>query len=351
MDFKFYLTEHIKKHPSVMPQDIIKACYQSVLGAEHLVCDVSAAKKNFDAEFEEVLPREGELFEVLSDCVCRVDLGVWKREGLPSNWLFNMFFESAKEYRGEIDTLRECIFDAESVLSGTNVNFSNEEWSDYVERYISNGMCAVHHSDEYRKSEEPSYRIVGCRFLNCLPLLLAAAKLPESKDGRPKIIAIDGRAASGKTTLADILSKIIGAEKVRMDDFFLPLPLRTSERLAEAGGNIHYERFAKEVIPDIREQKAFSYGVFDCGKMEIDGERFVGESAWRIVEGSYSHHPKFGDYADLKIFCTVDSEEQMRRITVRNGERLAERFKNEWIPMEERYFSSFNVRENADIII
>ena len=85
--------------------------------------------------------------------------------------------------------------------------------------------------------------------------------------------------------------------------------------------------------------------------MELDGEREIPQGAWRIVEGSYSHHPKFGSYADLRVFCTVSPEEQMRRILLRNGERWAERFKNEWIPMEEKYFDAFGIREGAEVLI
>ena len=41
----------------------------------------------------------------------------------------------------------------------------------------------------------------------------------------------------------------------------------------------------------------------------------------------------------------------MRRILLRNGERWAERFKNEWIPMEEKYFDAFGIREGAEVLI
>ena len=63
----------------------------------------------------------------------------------------------------------------------------------------------------------------------------------------PFIIAIDGRAASGKSTLAQQLGELLDADVIHMDDFFLPPSLRTKERLSEPGGNVHYERFAEEV--------------------------------------------------------------------------------------------------------
>ena len=63
-----------------------------------------------------------------------------------------------------------------------------------------------------------------------------------------KIIAIDGRCASGKSTLTEDVKRVMDINVVRMDDFFLPLSLRTPERFALPGGNVHYERFIDEVI-------------------------------------------------------------------------------------------------------
>ena len=57
------------------------------------------------------------------------------------------------------------------------------------------------------------------------------------------ILAIDGRAAAGKTTLANLLQEYFDGAVIHMDDFFLPLELRTKERYATPGGNVHYERF------------------------------------------------------------------------------------------------------------
>ncbi len=346
MEFKCYLEEQLKKHPSILPQDVAKICYQAAMGAEHLLSDTAAARRYFDAEFESVEPRDGELFECLSDDVCRVDLGVWKRTGMPSEWLFNMFVETATVKRGGKDVLEGYLSCVEDLLMDADACFSPSEWGEFLGKYRDLGMPAVHHSAEYRDSERPAYRIVDRAFLPCLPVLLAAAEI-KSRDAC--VIAIDGRAASGKTTLANRLCRIMGIAAVRMDDFFLPPSMRTEERLKEIGGNIHYERFCDEVLPNIGKANGFSYGIFDCGIMDMSGERRIDGSRWRVVEGSYSHHPKFGHYADLRVFCSVESEEQMKRIVSRNGERMAMRFKEEWIPMEEKYFSGYSISESADI--
>ena len=166
----------------------------------------------------------------------------------------------------------------------------------------------------------------------------------------PLIVSVDGHAAAGKTTLAGKLYEAFGCSVIRTDDFFLPKELRTEERLSEPGGNVHYERFAEEVLPFIRSGKPFTYGVFDCSVMGINGEKQIMPSELIIVEGSYSQHPFFGDYADITVFCDISTEEQMRRVTLRNGKEKAEVFRKKWIPLENAYFEAFCIKEKAEVI-
>lgn len=55
-------------------------------------------------------------------------------------------------------------------------------------------------------------------------------------------------------------------------------------------------------------------------------------------------HPDLrGAYA-FGVFLQLDPLAQRERIRARNGEAMLARFVNEWIPMENRYFASFQVR-------
>lgn len=176
-------------------------------------------------------------------------------------------------------------------------------------------------------------------------------ELIRHKEDRPLVIAVDGRAASGKTTLADSLSKRLSASVIHMDDFFLPREMRTDERLSQPGGNLHYERFCREVLPNLAKAEDFRYQRFDCAEMAPGDWIKVCKSDIYIVEGSYSHHPVFGDYAHVKIFMDISPEKQMLRIVQRNGAQRAEVFRRCWIPMEESYFAAYSVKENSDIVL
>lgn len=170
-------------------------------------------------------------------------------------------------------------------------------------------------------------------------------------EGRSIVAAIDGMAAAGKTTAAQTLAARWGAPVVHMDDFFLPPELRTPERYAEPGGNVHYERFIAEVLPGLRSGTPFSCRVFDCSVMDYRGRIEIPASPIVIVEGSYALHPRFGDYADVTVFCAVDPAEQERRIRARNGPDGWKDFRDRWIPLENAYHAAFRIRESADIVL
>ncbi|MBQ6508809.1 MAG: hypothetical protein IJI07_04975 [Flexilinea sp.] len=178
-------------------------------------------------------------------------------------------------------------------------------------------------------------------------------RLIENAGGKPgpAILAIDGRCASGKTTLGNQLAAEWNASLFHMDDFYLQPHQRTEERLAEPGGNVDRERFLEEVLLPLREGKPVSYRRFDCGTFTFEPARLIETAEIAIVEGSYALHPQLRDLYDLRIFMDIDPEEQMRRILKRNGPEVAERFRTRWIPLEEAYFEGCSVRKAADLII
>ena len=164
------------------------------------------------------------------------------------------------------------------------------------------------------------------------------------------IVAIDGKCTSGKTTLASKLAEIYDCNVFHMDDFFLRPEQRTPERFAESGGNVDYERFREEVLLPLKSGKAFSYRPFDCSTFMLVAPVAVTPKKLNIVEGTYSHHPYFGNHYDLKILLTVDEETQRQRILKRPA-FLHKRFFDEWIPMENHYFEVFRIPNQSEIIV
>ena len=163
------------------------------------------------------------------------------------------------------------------------------------------------------------------------------------------VIAIDGSAASGKTTLAKKLQLHYNCEIVKMDHFFLPPQKRTVERLNTPGGNIDYERFKTEVINNLG--SSFFYRIFNCSLMRLDADQYIKKGKLLIIEGSYSLHPYFGKYYDLSIFLDVESSLQIERIKNRDGEVLLKQFVDKWIKYEQIYHNAFDIKSNVDIYL
>ena len=164
------------------------------------------------------------------------------------------------------------------------------------------------------------------------------------------IVTIDGNCGAGKTTLAGELSKRYDCNIIHMDDFFLRPEQRTPERFGETGGNIDYERFYEEVYLPLQRGGTFSYRPFDCKTFTLAQPVCVASKQLYVIEGSYSQHPRFGDYSDLRILLTVSPQVQRQRILLRPA-HLHKRFFEEWIPMENRYLEEFHICGKADLVI
>ena len=127
--------------------------------------------------------------------------------------------------------------------------------------------------------------------------------------GKRAVLAIDGMSASGKTTLAEELAEQFSGSVIHTDDFHLPFELRTEERRAQPGGNLDYERFAREVLPYLNQKIEITYGRFSCREGKIVETVNIGaDCPLVIVEGAYSMRPEFRKAYDLSI-CMLISEE------------------------------------------
>ena len=184
---------------------------------------------------------------------------------------------------------------------------------------------------------------------NAQSIAFAAQHLQGAPD--PLLIALDGRCAAGKTTLANRLAEQYGWGVIHLDDFFLQPAQRTSQRLAEPGGNLDRERLISEVLLPLTRHRPGVYRVFDCRTMGFAAvPRPLPAAPVVLLEGSYACHPDLRPLCGLHVFLTVDPGEQLRRLTARNPARLQD-FRTRWIPMEEQYFRYFHIPETCDLTL
>ena len=70
-----------------------------------------------------------------------------------------------------------------------------------------------------------------------------------------------------------------------------------------------------------------------------------------IIEGSYSCHPTLWEFYGLRVFLTVDPDEQLKRIERRNGTEALAMFRERWIPLEEKYFAVLKIAQRCDLVL
>jgi len=347
-EMKTLLRAHAVRYPLMEATDGVKLLYQSVFGPGHMIPDEAACRAYLEMERASVISAEMPPEDIGGGLV-RLHLSTANALGLSSRDVVGMFARSAERCKGEKDTFLLALSLLEEMTAAGEMPFRAEELETYLSSYRALGYPAVSHSETFRKAYNPHYRVIHKDFLRVLPVFAATDRLLREK--KQLTVVIDGRCASGKTTAANLLAGVWNAPVIRMDDFFLPPDLRTAERYLTPGGNVHYERFAEEVLPGLREGSAFAYRKFDCGKMILqETETLIPEAPVRIVEGTYSLHPFFGDYADLTVFSDVAPEEQMKRLLRRDGD-YAEVFREKWIPMEEAYFRAFDPAKRCAVIL
>ena len=161
------------------------------------------------------------------------------------------------------------------------------------------------------------------------------------------VLAIEGGSASGKTTLGNLISTLYDCALFHTDDFFLQPHQRTPKRLAEVGGNLDWERFLEEVLEPLRLGNPVRFRKFDCKTMQL-GEFFEAvPKKLTVVEGVYSMHPAFEKYYDFSLFLDIDPNLQRERILKRNSPPFAKRFFEEWIPLENEYFTQTRAKERC----
>lgn len=338
------LKKHTENYPQLMPEDVFKFIYQSVYGCGHMVENSPCITEYIESEannkdkniIEETEPLDGEY--------SRVHLGCIKR-GLKAETLGKLFYLSAAENNGSNDLLLKKLRTAKELSEKNAFPFSHKIFTEKLKEWEEKGFPAIHHSKEFGLAYKPAYRVISNKYARLIPLLKEIDKISLKER---VILAIEGGSASGKTTLSKLLEKIYDCNVFHADDFFLQPHQRTRERLSEPGGNLDRERLLSEVVIPLYEGKIINYRRYDCSMGMLLPPETIEPQRINIIEGSYSMHPELSRYYNLSVFIEISPQTQRERIRKRNP-GMAERFFNEWIPMEEEFRKYFGIEEKCDI--
>lgn len=338
------LPEHYVNFPGMTPQDAVKFLYQHFLGPGHLVSDEAAAADRLRSEWNEIhADAAAPLSTPLGNGLCRLHLRPCKALGLSADTVARLFFLTAQKFVPDPSAFRHALDEIRSLP------FSQEEAEEYLTHYRAQGCPMVSHSEAFRTRYSPSYRIVSEYYVNIIPVLAA---IDRAKGDAPQLrVAIDGPCASGKSTLGRALADIYDCPLIHMDDFFLRPEQRTPERLAQPGGNVDYERFAREVLSPLLVGAELCYRPWNCQRQDFDPAVALPPAPLTIVEGSYSLREDLRHAYSLRIWAHADWNSRKKRLLDRGGEACLTRFEQLWIPLEDHYFEEMQVRDCCHLSI
>lgn len=346
------LKEHFARYPKMRVTDAVKLLYQSEFGGGHMIANPVKSLKWIETEWESVrggMVPQTPVLEEIGGGICRVSLRTLD-EGLSPETLNRMFVKTADRTVGTIANFEKKLDILREMCGAGETTFGLAELEEYLSKYKADGYPPVSHSEIFRESYHPAYRVAATSYTRYYKVMLEIDRALAAAGDEQVVVAIDGMCGSGKSTMGRVLEEIYDCNLFHMDDFFLRPEQRTPERLAEPGGNVDYERFKLEVLDHLADSDGFSYQVYNCGIQALDGFVEVPYKKLNIIEGAYSQHPYFGEPYDLKFVCKISPEEQANRILKRNGPAMLERFKSVWIPMENRYFEAFGIEGKSFVV-
>ncbi|MGH2562028.1 MAG: hypothetical protein ACRDJH_23460, partial [Thermomicrobiales bacterium] len=175
--------------------------------------------------------------------------------------------------------------------------------------------------------------------------------------GHPTRVAVEGRSAAGKTTLADELAAAVrarGCDVIRasIDDFHRPGHKFRSQRGGWTPRSYYDEGYDYDAFRDLLLRPLGPAGSRRCRTALFDSlhdvwlpeERHaVGDQTVAIVDGAFLRRPELAGHWDYVIWLDVDMETMVERARRRDvawvgSEAVVEaRYRRHWIPTHELY--------------
>ena len=141
--------------------------------------------------------------------------------------------------------------------------------------------------------------------------------LSKIKSKKPIVVAIDGVAGSGKTTLAmQLLSDLADAQVAHLDDFYDGWENPLSAKLTS--------RVISQLLNPFSNQLQVNYQSFNWKLNRFDIRKQINQSKYLILEGVGSSQREFRTYLSKIIWLECDSQVGFERVITRDGETVRE---------------------------
>jgi uridine kinase len=162
-----------------------------------------------------------------------------------------------------------------------------------------------------------------------------------SSTNRP-IIAIDGPAGAGKTTLAEHLTAALSLKykcaTLHMDDLYNGWGTPFDHHLADA--------LTKACLSHQKSEK-FSLSFFNWSKGEFGAEVEIPQSELLILEGVGASQAAIRRYLNASIWIDIEPSHGVERVIARDGESISANMQK-WLTKQEQHFLDNQSQNAAD---
>jgi uridine kinase len=177
----------------------------------------------------------------------------------------------------------------------------------------------------------------------CVPELVARVVEAAPRCGSTRVVCVDGPAGSGKTTLAESLSEVLGgAPVVHMDDLYEGWDQALGDPLAarvEAWLLIGWDAG----LPGMHPRFDWALGRY-AEWVTVPAAPVV------VLEGCGSGSARIRERASLVVWVEAPAELRLQRGVQRDGQALAPQWR-EWQTHEQAHFTADGTRAASDVIV
>ncbi len=180
-----------------------------------------------------------------------------------------------------------------------------------------------------------------------IDLTLALEDLLKSSPrcGKTHVIAIDGPAGAGKTTLANELFLSLSlkhrVEIIHLDEMYAGWDLALTEALTNT---------LSQVLETLSVGDLALYPIYSWTSGRFESERHILPCDVLIIEGVGSAQKLVREFTTATIWLDIDAQVGLSRVLVRDGIQIEEQMKR-WQKRESEHFRADATRDNADFIL
>jgi phosphoglycolate phosphatase len=189
----------------------------------------------------------------------------------------------------------------------------------------------------------------------------------EANRGKITVIGVNGVDTSGKTQFSSKLKRFLQTRGhkvclIHMDDFHNPSSIRGQ------GGNpiesyinnaFNLELLEKEILLPLKNEgfldKELTLLDLESDQYNSKKRFYIDEEVIAIIEGVLLYREPIDKYFDLRIFLDISFDEVLRRAEIRDvplyGEAFLKKYKEKYIPIQQRYISECRPIEKSDFVI